>query len=251
MESTVIEKQAVRSNSVFLMLFATVYDRFWSGKALGVWEILLWSIAAIIFGLNQYLLLPEWIIVPMTWASWASVVYLTPLILAVWDFKASLPRGTSDEILRTAPVTGWHVIGSRFLVVVTTWLRLFTPMLIVLLYSANSVRGLMIWPPDTFTGAVLRILGWMLLFAAWGFLAFSFSGRRHGQYSAIYFGLPFGLLVAMYFAKPYLRHMPALEDLWYNQFRLWPEIIEKYGIHAIGLAALLLLAAVLRWGRRK
>jgi len=251
MESAAIEKHAIRTNSVFLMLSATVYERFWSGRALRVWEIMLWSIAAVYLGLNQYLLLPEQILIPLTWSSWGALLYLTPLILAIWDFRASLPCGTSDEILRTAPVTGWHVIGSRFLIVVTTWIRIFAPIFVVLLCSITNVNTPDLYLPHPYPVAILQILGWMLLFASWGFLTFSFSGRRHGQYSAIYFGIPFGLLIAMYFAKPYFRRMPALEDLWYNQYRLWPEIIEKYGIHAIWLSALLLLAAVFRWGRRK
>ncbi len=192
--------------SPFSALYSHSLNRIWSGRAIRFWEVFSWTVLAIYLGFRIadyrlfYIERGAFIV------AYLVLFILTPLVVPAWVYRTHMIAGAADEFMKTAPVAAFKVLGSRFVAILVTWLRIFGPWIVVLVLTHEyTFDGYFIhpfdrwkyatighllhfpylkgWDPDwlvlpsgTLVSsffqvlAVCNVIGWLMLPIAWGFL---------------------------------------------------------------------------------
>lgn len=260
------------------VIFNYAYRRIWSGNGLWIFETVLWCLACAyvafkVFDLTSYQL--------------KSIVEticrfglpgLTPIIIGIAIYKAMVNIGTGDESLRGVPLTGYQVVGPRFLAIFLTWLQLIAPMLVVfLVLTLYMVKGFSyfpvspyvifsfgyffvewfvgdslshIWhsgPSGNFTPVAILLLqavGWGLLPISWGLIWATIYQRRGGPFLVVF--LLYLLIPALFFSAV---HWNIFGFNYEDHTQFWVLVY----LNAIGfslLAILYFFIACWLWDRR-
>ena len=134
-------KATDQDSDLFGTLFDTAWSRIWSSKALNYWETFFWILLAIYLGLltvgMRYLVMVS---IPLVVIYWGTV-FSGFILIGVWIYRAHFSSGASDELLLATPVPAVTIIGARFRAIFLSALRLYLPLILLLIAMGNVLLG--------------------------------------------------------------------------------------------------------------
>jgi hypothetical protein len=251
-------------------LFTISWRRIWSIRAVVVWETILWSILALYLGLLtgdlRFVPFSTYVMAALYWL----VIMTTPIVIAVWITHVHITTGSADNALLSTSIAPLHVITPRFFAIFLSYIRLYAPLVILILVLGDQLHkgmypwinermmrlsvsylfgnviqprfrpdfGLIVWHYWYVVLAlnVTQFLGWAGMPTAWGLW---WSSEFRGKPIAFLF------MFAVYLVFPvFLIWVAAL---------LGPQ--QWFGLLAVGLAPILFtlmffIGACLTWGWR-
>ncbi len=239
--------------SSFGTLYRLANERIWSSRALRGWTVTLWSIFAVILTAEiwgYYHL--EVVYFIATW-SFVLIFLLTPVFMATWVHRTHVSAGSLDEHLRILPIHPISIFIPRLTAVLLAWIQFFAPfLLVVIIYP-----GFVMFTP--FSGLIstvklvcvsLQILGWVLIWATWGFLIGSVIMKRGGSFILAYF-LPAIMAVTLVALFAHFSLMYLTVWLIFRGYLFLPIWLQMIGYAGLILSPLFLLSGSLAWGRGK
>lgn len=124
------------SESPSRVIFNYAYRRIWSGNGFWIFETVLWCLAGAYVAFKLFDLTSWQLDMVLEKICRYGLPGLTPIIIGIAIYKAQVNIGTGDESLRGVPLTGYQVVGPRFLAVFFTWLQIMIPIVVVFLINA-------------------------------------------------------------------------------------------------------------------
>jgi hypothetical protein len=141
------------------VVFSLAWKRLWSSRGLRIWELIFQSFLAAYLGFLTFRYVPPVISDIIFIVVYVHVALLTVILVGPWVYAVQISSAQSNEIIRTVPIPARIILGARFYAVALTWLRLFSP-LIVLAVLAFSFKG---------SNQAMRTMDWT------GFFSFQLS----------------------------------------------------------------------------
>jgi hypothetical protein len=114
-------------------IFNYAYRRIWSGNGFWIFETILWWLTGAYVAFKLFDLINFQLDLFIGFVCRYGLPGLTPIIIGIAIYKAQVNVGTGDESLRGVPLTGYQVVGPRFLAVFLTWIQIMAPMAVMFL----------------------------------------------------------------------------------------------------------------------
>jgi hypothetical protein len=174
------------ANEIWKFLWTIAWGKIWSSRLLNIIELVLWCLLA---GYMALMVLHLDLLFNTFWPTailyWL-IVFSSPYLIGSWIYKVHFRTGPGNEVLSGLPVYPSHVVGSRFMAILLSWLRIYIPAVILVIMLGETLTGIQC--PDTsvrWSFYAVCQLGWMWSRYPGGILGIPDSDLNNGFALAI------------------------------------------------------------------
>ncbi len=266
-----------RPESPFRVLFDRAWGRIGKSKILTGWEIIVWSVLAWRVGHDYYGYYREESVDSIVPILWIFILGLSPILIGVWVYQVHAARSTLDDNIRILPITPQTFIGARMLAVGWMWLRVFGPILLLVIHLfclyrvADPLYDRMALMAATHLSLIIpflndfrlhevsadvrliailffitQFIGWLTLPITWAF----YWGTRISR-NVFFFFVGYFLYLPVLGGLYYLHQYPENNyQEWYTGLDLYPGAVPLIGLFGILISFYLFTRTCHLVGRR-
>lgn len=283
MQVKAISKPSDQPETAFQVIFNMAWRQLAPSKLLEWWEICTWSFFAIYLGPSLFGFHNTWVDVQLVYWCYGITIVCTPLFIGPWVYLIHIYQLPNDEAIRTIPIPANTFIWGRMAAVGIIWLRMFVPLILMMVYFLNigtsylpiietwfelaiGTLGFLILSPTIgpYGGTdiageynkywfivlwILQFTGWVIFPIVWAFYLGSSLRRTKFHYFALYFLWPVtpALLWFTFMFTWQIFSSIGFFEWWPKYYPLWSILV---GLGWIIPSVVLFLRASTLLGRR-